>query len=338
MYITKDKKNRNTIEYKGVNNYNKKLKEVYKNIQNEIKNIVITRLHTQIYKLFKDTQKLKKENTIIKNDLVYILKRILDNKTEFSATNNCSNNLISNSCINSNSNINYSTTSLNKSKNSILSIERNSTKNTINNFSKTKISLMSAPATIDNYLNENNIKIDQNTYHFDKNKFNNVDNRIDSYINSLYKHNFVDSHIGSENNYNLNKSGGIYNELFNKKNQMIENNNLYKNYKSQKNIRTIAPERNDKEKSSLFKINKNLSVEHTKIHKNNNYYRNKSKKEHNKSANNNSLLYNVNMKKNETNQFLKNHLNKNGNNNAKKSSSKKNKFSSIRSPFLVNKF
>ena len=338
MYITKDKKNRNTIEYKGVNNYNKKLKEVYKNIQNEIKNIVITRLHTQIYKLFKDMQKLKKENTIIKNDLVYILKRILDNKTEFNTTNNCSNNLISNSCINSNSYINYSTTSLNKSKNSILSIERNSTKNTINNFSKTKISLMSAPATIDNYLNENNIKIDQNTYHFDKNKFNNVDNRIDSYINSLYKHNFADSHIGSENNYNLNKSGGIYNELFNKKNQMTENNNLYKNYKSQKNIRTIAPERNDKEKSSLFKINKNLSVEHTKIHKNNNYYRNKSKKEHNKSANNNSLLYNVNLKKNETNQFLKNHLNKNGNNNAKKSSSKKNKFSSIRSPFLVNKF
>ena len=136
MYITKDKKNRNTIEYKGVNNYNKKLKEVYKNIQNEIKNIVITRLHTQIYKLFKDMQKLKKENTIIKNDLVYILKRILDNKTEFSTTNNCSNNLISNSCINSNSYINYSTTSLNKSKNSILSIERNSTKNTINNFSK----------------------------------------------------------------------------------------------------------------------------------------------------------------------------------------------------------
>jgi hypothetical protein len=216
-------------------------------------------------------QKLKKENTIIKNDLVYILKRILDNKNEFNTINNCSNNLISNSNINLNSNNNYSTINLNKSKNSILSIERNSTKNTINNFSKTKISLISTPTTIDNYLNENNIKIDQSTYHFDKNKFNNVDNRINSYLNSLYKHNFVDNHIGLENNYNLNKSGGIYNELFNKKNQVTENNSLYKNYKSQKNIRTIPAERNHKEKSSLIKINKNLSVEHTKNQKINDY-------------------------------------------------------------------
>jgi hypothetical protein len=227
---------------------------------------------------------------------------------------------------------------LNKSKNSILSIERNSTKNTINNFSKTKISLISTPATIDNYLNESNIKIDQNTYHFDKNKFNNVDNRIDSYLNSLYKHNFVDSHIGLENNYNLNKSGGIYNELFNKKNKVTENNSLYKNYKSQKNIRTIPAERNHKEKSSLIKINKNLSVEHTKNQKINDYYRNKSKKEENKSTNNNSFFYNASKRKNEKNLFLKNHLNKNENNNPKKSSSRRNKFSSNRSPFLVNKF
>lgn len=335
MYITKDKKNRNTLEPKGLNNYNKKLKEVYKKIQNEIKNIVITRLHTQIYKLIKDMQKLKKENTIIKNDLIYILKRIVDNKTEFSTTNNFSNNLIGNSCINLNSNFNHSTINLNKSKNSILSIERNSTKNTINNFSKTKISLMSAPATIDNYLNEN--KIEQKTYYFDKNKFNYIDNRIDSYLNSLYRHNFVHSHIGSENNYNLNKSVGIYNELFNKKNQLTENNSLYKNYKSQKNIRTIPAERNDKDKARIIKINRNLSVEHTQNNKNN-YYRNKSKKDENKSINNNSFFYNVNKGKNETNHFLKNHLNKNRNNNAKKSSYRKNKFSSIRSPFIFNKF
>ena len=33
-------------------------------------------------------------------------------------------------------------------------------------------------------------------------------------INSLYKHNFIDSHIGSESTYNLNKNKGIYDELF----------------------------------------------------------------------------------------------------------------------------
>ena len=119
---------------------------------------------------------------------------------------------------------------------------------------------------------------------------------------------------------------------------MTENNNLYKSYKSQKNIRTIPAERNDKEKSNLIKINKNLSVEHTKNYRNNNYYRNKSKKEKNKSINNNSFLYKVSKRKNESYQFSNNHLNKNGNNNPKKSSSKRNNFSSIRSPFLVNKF
>ena len=338
MYITKDKKSRINLESKGVNNYNKRIKEMYKKVQNEIKDIVITRLHNQIYKLIKDMQKLKKENTIIKNDLIYILKRILDHKTEYTTINNCSSNLINNSCINLNSNINCSTINLNKSKNSILSIERNSTKNTINNCSKTKISLMSAPETIDNYLNDNNIKIDQNTYHFDKDKFKNVDNRIDSYLNSLYRHNFIDNHIGLENNYNLNKSNGIYNELFNKKNQMSENSSLYKSYKSLKNIRTIPADRNFKEKTRLIKCNKNLSVEHTKNYKNNNYYRNKSQKEENKNENNNSFFNNVSKRKKEANQFLKNHLNKNGNNNAKTSSSKRNKFSSIRSPFLNNKF
>ena len=50
---------------------------LYKEIQNEIKNIVINNLHRQIGKLIKELEKLKKENTIIKNDLFYILKKFL---------------------------------------------------------------------------------------------------------------------------------------------------------------------------------------------------------------------------------------------------------------------
>jgi hypothetical protein len=337
MYITKDKKNRNTLEPKGVNIYNKKLKEVYKKIQNEIKNIVITRLHTQIYKLIKDLQKLKKENTIIKNDLVYILKRILDNKSEFNTINNCSNNLISNSYINLNSNNNYSTINLNKSKNSILSIERNSTKNTINNFSKTKISLMSAPSTIDNYLNENNILIDQNTYHFDKNKFNNIDNRIDSYLNSLYRHNFVENHIGYENKYNLNNSKGIYDELFNTQNSILESKI---NHNSQKNIRISVDDKTEKGKSYSMK----------KIKNNSKYFNYRKKIDHfklnlNKNEKNNLNISTNKKNKNKRKIINENKMNRNGNDSVsnnmtsgKKSNSKIKIIYTNRSPFLINKF
>ena len=55
------------------NNYN----IIYQKIKEEIKNIVITKLLNQIQNLYKKYEKLKNENLLIKNDLIYILKRVL---------------------------------------------------------------------------------------------------------------------------------------------------------------------------------------------------------------------------------------------------------------------
>jgi len=360
----RSKKKDNGMKEEG-NEYNNPMKRLYKGIQNEIKNIVITKMHNQISNLMKEIQKLKKENAIIKNDLIYILKRILNNKNEYNLINQKMHYIGSNSCINLNSNINNSmiysnnsTINLNKSKNSFISIDK--TINVNRNTSRTKISLMRSPEKIENFLNsEQNTKYGHNTYHLDRNKYKNVDHKIDSYLNSLYRHNFIESHIGSESTYNLNKNKGIYDELFTQ-------NSLYDNYKSnnsQKSLRKVGDEKVEKGKSSSVKglngsgmgeakKSKNLSV---KMHKNHsrkynyylkrmNYYKmNLSKK--GEDGLNNSLSDD---KKNKTNRGVKadNSINKNRNvnssigdihNNGNKSNTRLNIISS-RSPFLVNKF
>jgi hypothetical protein len=187
-------------------------------------------------------EKLKKENMIIKNDLVYILKRIIINKKEYNIVNPSINNIGNNSCINLNLNSNIinpnsSSLSLNKSKNSFLSNEKafNAPISNNHNTSRTKISLIRTP---DNYNNissfDNNTRQKQNKYYRDKSPNKSIDGKIDGYLNSLYRHNFIDNYIGAENNYNLNKSRGIYEELFNTQCSISENNK--RNNSSQKNM------------------------------------------------------------------------------------------------------
>lgn len=362
MYRSKKKDNGMKEEE---NEYNNPLKKLYKEIQNEIRNIVITKMHNQIGKLIKEIKKLKKENAIIKNDLIYILKRILNNKNEYNFISQKTYNLGSNSCINLNSNINSSmiysnnsTINLNKSKNSFISIDK--TINVNRNTSRPKISLMRSPEKIENFINsEHNTKYGQSTYHLDRNKYKNFDSKIDSYLNSLYKHNFIDSHIGSESIYNLNKNKGIYDELFTQ-------NSLYDNYKSnnsQKSLKKVGDEKVEKGKSSSFKAlngsgmgdakkSKNLSV---KLHKNHsrkynyylkrmNYYKMNLGKKGGEVLNNSSS----DDKKNKSNRGIKadNSINKNRNvnssignihNHGNKSNTRLNIISN-RSPFLVNKF
>ena len=55
-------------------------KAIYKKIKEEIKSVVITKLLNQVQTLSNNYQKLQRENALIKNDLIYILKRILSNK------------------------------------------------------------------------------------------------------------------------------------------------------------------------------------------------------------------------------------------------------------------
>ena len=347
MYISKEKIGNNSPNQNGAKDETKsfsKLKILYKEIQNEIKNIVIIKLHNQISKLIKEISKLKKENVIIKNDLIYILKRVLINKNEYNIINpkiNKINNISNNSYININSNMNYannSSLSLDKSKNSIISNEKPyNIQNNNYNTSRTKISLINTPDK------------NKNIYFPENNKYKNINNKIDSYLNNLYKHNFIDNYIGCENNYNLNKSRSVYDELFNTQGTIHDNR---RNNNSQKKTITSFDDINEKVKSiSAKKIKKynqykNLNIKLNKYNNDQNafeYYKiNANKKDEDN-------LNNILDKKNKTNRNLikRKDLNnnkgisliENNNNYGKKNNSRKiNIIKTSRSPFIVNKF
>jgi hypothetical protein len=269
MYISKERFNKNNNNIASNESiYSQRMKKLYKEIKEEIKNIVITKLHNQVQKLIKELNNLNKENLIIKNDLIYILKRILNNKAEYNNTNTNyniynNNNFRNNSCINLNSNIspnnaNSSSITLNKSLlSSEINVNCNNNYNNYNNrnTSRTKINIMKTQDNIGNILDS-----EQSKYFLDKNKFKNIDNKIDSYLNSLYKHNCIGNHIGYENNYNLNKSKGIYDELFNTQGSVYDNNNNKNNggnHKTKKKFNISIDEKIGKGKSSSIKKLKN---------------------------------------------------------------------------------
>ena len=58
---------------------------VYKEIQNGIKDKVISKFLLTIQQQSKELTELRKENTLLKNQLTYILKRILLNKSDFNS-------------------------------------------------------------------------------------------------------------------------------------------------------------------------------------------------------------------------------------------------------------
>ena len=340
-----------------------KMKKLYKEIKEEIKNIVITKLHNQVQKLIKELNNLNKENVIIKNDLIYILKRIINNKAEYNNVstipNNTNNNFRNNSCINLNTSIspnngNSSSIMLNRS---LFSSEVTANCNSNSNFnnrctSRTKISIIKTQENLGHILDS-----EQSKYFLDVNKFKTIDNKIDSYLNSLYKHNCIGNHIGYENNYNLNKTKGLYDELFNTQSSVYDNsnNNNYNNYnnyksggtnhKSQKRINISIDEKIGKGKSNSIKKFK-------KDHKFKNIilYNHKQKKLHNKTVidkkdeginGSSSCRYNKEKKffiKDKDNGMNKN---ENGNNicvSTKNSHLKMKSNHTNRSPFLVNKF
>ena len=333
---------------------NSKFQSLYKEIKNQIKNVVIIKLHNQISKLMKEIEKLKKENSIIKNDLVYILKRIIMNKKDYNIGNTNINSFGNNSLINLNSNMliqNSSTVSLNKSKNSFVLPEKTFNSPISNNFnsSRTKISLIRTTDNINNLLSpDSKIKNVQSKYVMEKNRNKSIDSKIDGYLNSLYRHNFIDNYLGNENNYNLNKSKGLYDELFNSQISIHENQNK-KNNSVQKNINISSmDEMKEKGKANSVKKIKYNQFKNINI-KLNKYNINKKLDEY--KTKNNSKEYNSNIylnKKNKTNRYFikkKDLINKdidleNNNNNTtnRKNNTKLNIININRSPFLVNKF
>ena len=59
--------------------------DLYKEMQNQIKDKVITKYLGTIENQAKELSDLKKENTLLKNQLTYILKRILLNKNDYTS-------------------------------------------------------------------------------------------------------------------------------------------------------------------------------------------------------------------------------------------------------------
>ena len=83
----------------GSKYYKSQLYDLYKEIQNEIKDKVISKLLLKVQNMYKELTELKAENTTLKNNLSYILKRILLHKNEYNFINNNNNqsNLLTNS-------------------------------------------------------------------------------------------------------------------------------------------------------------------------------------------------------------------------------------------------
>ena len=287
-------------------------------MQNQIKDKVITKYLGTIENQAKELSDLKKENTLLKNQLTYILKRILLNKNDYTsvARTNRLNSL--------NSSINYNRSMIikdnNRKSNSMLRPLRSCenyrcvTENIASRYKEGNNSLANIGADGSN---------------------NNVDNRVSGYLNSLYRHNFNNSNK-TGGNFFLNKNQTLLEELFPNK-----NNSFYMNTENEQ----LAHD-NNKHKAKQKREN-NSSERRGSYKKNNNYRYNYGTKNNSTSKRYKSKYMDVNnnstKKRNKENNYMES--NEKGKYNTINNGSRvpKNKpkrpiIYAKRSPFLANKF
>ena len=291
--------------------------DLFKEMQNEIKDKVITKYLYLLEHQAKEITELKKENILLKNQLTYILKRILLNKNDYTsaARTNRLNNL--------NSSINYNRSMIlkdnNRKSNSMLRPLRS-----CENYRCVTENIGSR------YKEANNSTIN---IHGNDSSNNNVDNKISGYLNSLYRHNFNNSNKPGGNQF-LNKKEGLLEELFPNKNSSFymntENEQLAGNDGKNKNRINIKRENNSSEKRSSYKKNNMRNNYGTKNNSTSKRYKSKyldtninSNKKRNKDS------YMENNEKNKYNTI---------NNATRKNKVKKPVLYSKRSPFIANKF
>ena len=280
--------------------------DLNKDMQNEIKDKVITKYLYLLEHQAKELNELRKENTLLKNQLTYILKRILLNKNDYTlaARTNRLNNL--------NSSIDYNRSMILKDNN------------------RKSNSMLRPLRSCDNYrcVTENiasrykeNNNSTSNLLGNDNNNTN-VDNKVSGYLNSLYRHNFNNSNKGG-GTYFLNKNKGLLEELFpNKNSYYMDNEQMGSD--GTKNKGDAKKENNATDRRGSFKKN---NVRNYGIKNNSASKRFKGK-------------YDTNYKRNKDNTLDNNEKNKyNTINNAnRKNKVKKPVLYSKRSPFLANKF
>ena len=284
---------------------------ILKEVQNEIKDKVITKYLSTIQQQSKELNELRKENTLLKNQLTYILKRILLNKSDFNQAvkttriNNLNNSLYYNKSMVVNNN--------NKNSNSMLRPLRS-----VENYRVVSDNLYK-----DNNNSSTNINIIGSENNGQLNTSSAVDNKISSYLNSLYRHNFNN---GNRNNYFLNKKSTLIEELFPNKNNSFylstENDpfiNVYESSIKQKKIRKdLSAEK--RENKNLKKYSGNKSAERRNKFKNLDINNNSVKKRKKIAGKNNYVTFN------------------NNDNQIKKNKPRKIQIYPKRSPFIANKF
>jgi hypothetical protein len=292
--------------------------DLYKEMQNQIKDKVITKYLVTIENQAKELTDLKKENTLLKNQLTYILKRILLNKNDYTsvARTNRLNSL--------NSSINYNRSMIikdnNRKSNSMLRPLRSCenyrcvTENIASRYKEGNNSLANIGADGSN---------------------NNVDNRVSGYLNSLYRHNFNNSNK-TGGNFFLNKNQTLLEELFQNKNNSFYMNteNEQLGYDNNKNKTKQKRENNSSERRGSYKKNNNYRYNYgTKNNSTSKRYKSKYM-----DVNNNSTK-----KRNNVNNYLEsNEKNKyntiNNGSRVPKNKPKRPIIYAKRSPFLANKF
>jgi hypothetical protein len=204
--------------------------DLLKEVQNEIKDKVISKYLLTIEHQAKELDQLKKENTLLKNQLTYILKRILLNKYDYNsaARTNRLNNL--------NSTINYNR--------SMLINDNNLKSNTMLRPLRSCENYRTVTDKITSKYKENNnspVNIQSLDTNTNPNNNDSLNMKISGYLNSLYMHNFGNTNGG---NLSLNKNQTLYDELFPNKNSsyylnieepIIEERIKYKSAKKREN-------------------------------------------------------------------------------------------------------
>ena len=238
-------------------------KNIYKNLQTEIKDKIITKLLKKVDIQNKQIEKYKEEILSLKNDLVYLLKRVIISKIEEKI--NSPNSKLNKNYNKLNNNFSSSTHKYDTSTFS----PSNNISSQLNTFSK--IFKQTENNNIINTNINNKISFDTSNIYSINNPQSEIDIKITNYINSIYKHNFVKNETNINDYYSLNKKENIFEEIFQKK-MNNKNNDLHigtdpcynkkyhlHNNRSQRNISSSTKTKRPNESIEERRKNKKLS-------------------------------------------------------------------------------
>lgn len=179
-------------------------KNIYKNLQVELKDQIITKLLSKLNLLNKQIEEYRQEINSLKNDLVYLLKRVIltRNEEKLNSPNSKKQNYYKLTK-------NYSSTSNNY--NSVFCSPLNSTTQ------MKSFSYLCNQSDINNNNNGNKLSHEGSHLYPINNFQSDLDIKVNNYINSIYKHNFLKNDTNINDYYSLNKKESLFEEIFQKK-------------------------------------------------------------------------------------------------------------------------